>query len=135
MKIKEVPQDKNEVYEGYGTKAAYAVDEDGQYRIVRTSGWDVEEVVLRDVLHDFASNAAEAKKRFLEGEISPIEYFMNKNLMDLPALSYGVGIRKWRIRRHLQPNVFRRLGGKLLNRYAVFFKTTVENFSTLKEEL
>ena len=134
MKVKEVPQDKNEIYEGYGTKATYAVDEHGQYTIVRTSGWDVEEVVLRDVLNDFAGNTAEAKKRFLEGETSPIEYFMNKNLMDLPALSYGVGIRKWRIRRHMKPSVFGRLRGSLLKLYAGFFKTTVENFTTLKEE-
>lgn len=130
-----MPQDKNEIYEGYGTKAAYAVDEDGQYRIVPSSGWQVEEIVLKDVLFDFSGHAAEAKIRFVKGEVSPVEYFMHKNMMDLPALSYGVGISRWRIRRHMKPGVFGKLGGKLLQRYAEFFKTTIENFTTLREEL
>lgn len=135
MKVNEVPQDKNEIYDGYGTKAAYAIDDDGQYTIVPSTGWEVEEIVLKDVLFDFADHAAEAKKRFLEGEISPIEYFMYKNLMDLPALSYGVGIKKWKIRRHMKPSGFARLSDKRLKQYADFFKTTIDNFTTLKEEL
>ncbi len=61
MKIKEVPQDDIKTFKGFGTKAIYAVDENGQYTRIPTSGWEMEEVVLRDVVDDFAKLAEEAK--------------------------------------------------------------------------
>ena len=66
MKIEDVPQDDNPTFKGYGTKAVYAVDERGRYIKTATSGWDVEEVVLRDVLEDFDALAADAKIGFID---------------------------------------------------------------------
>jgi hypothetical protein len=86
MKIKEVPQDDIKTFRGYGTKTVYAVDENGQYTRVSTSGWDAEEVVLRDVVNDFEKAAQEAKARAMKGEASPIEYFMNKYFLDVLSL-------------------------------------------------
>ena len=87
MKIDDVPQDDNPTFKGYGTKAVYAVDEQGRYTKTTTSGWSVEEVVLRDVLADFDTLAADAKRRALRGEVSPIEFFLYRRLMDLPSLA------------------------------------------------
>jgi phosphosulfolactate synthase (CoM biosynthesis protein A) len=78
MKIKEVPQDDIKTFKGFGTKAIYAVDENGRYARTSTSGWEAEEVVLRDVVDDFAKMAEDAKTRVFKGETSPIEYYMNK---------------------------------------------------------
>ncbi len=103
MKIKEVPQDNIKTFKGFGTKAMYAVDENGQYATIPTSGWEVEEVVLRDVIDDFAKLAEEAKSRVIKGNTSPIEYYMNKYFMDLPALAAGMSLTKWRVKRHFNP--------------------------------
>ena len=65
MKTKEVPQDDIKTFKGFGTKAIYAVDENGRYTTTSTSGWEVEEVVLRDVVDDFARMAQEAKSRVI----------------------------------------------------------------------
>ncbi len=135
MKVKEVPQDDIKTFKGFGTKAMYAVDENGQYTTIPTSGWEVEEVVLRDVVDDFAKLAEEAKSRAIRGNTSPIEYLMNKYFMDLPALAAGMGLAKWRIKRHFNPKIFSRLNDKLLQRYADFFNLDVDELKNFKENI
>jgi hypothetical protein len=93
----------------------------------------VEEVVLRDVVDDFAKLAEHAKTKVFRGETSPIEYYMNKNYMDLPALARGMGLAKWRVKRHFNPNVFNKLNQKMLQRYADFFNIDVHTLKNIKE--
>ena len=133
MKVKEIPQDNIKTFKGFGTKALYAVDENGQYTRTPTSGWEVEEVVLRDVVDDFAKSAKHAKTRVFRGETSPIEYYMNKNFMGLPALARGMGLAKWRVKRHFNPNVFNKLNQKMLQSYAEFFNIDVHTLKNIKE--
>ncbi len=133
MKVKEIPQDDIKTFKGFGTKALYAVNENGQYTRTPTSGWEVEEAVLRDVVDDFAKLAEQAKSRVFRGETSPIEYYMNKYYMDLPALARGMGLPKWRVKRHFNPNVFNKLNKKMLQCYADFFNIDVHTLKNFKE--
>ncbi len=135
MKIKEVPQDNIKTFKGFGTKAMYAVDENGQYTTIPTSGWEVEEVVLRDVVDDFAKLAEEAKSRVIKGNTSPIEYYMNKYFMDLPALAAGMSLTKWRVKRHFNPKVFNKLNNEMLQRYADFFNLDTADLKNFKENI
>ncbi len=135
MKIKEVPQDNIKTFKGFGTKAMYAVDENGQYATIPTSGWEVEEVVLRDVIDDFAKLAEEAKSRVIKGNTSPIEYYMNKYFMDLPALAAGMSLTKWRVKRHFNPKVFNKLNNEMLQRYAEFFNLDTADLKNFKERI
>jgi len=135
MKVKEVPQDDIKTFKGFGTKAMYAVDENGQYTRIPTSGWEMEEVVLRDVVDDFAKLAEEAKSRVINGETSPIEFYMNKYFMDLPALAAGMGLAKWRVKRHFSPNVFKKLNEKMLQRYADFFNIELARLKQIEETI
>ncbi len=133
MKVKEIPHDDIKTLKGFGTKAMYAVDENGQYTKIPTSGWEVEEVVLRDVIDDFAKLAEQTKTRVFSGDTSPIEYYMNKYYMDLPALARGMGLAKWRVKRHFNPNVFNKLNQKMLKSYADFFNIDVDTLKNIKE--
>jgi len=135
MKAKEVPQDDIKTFKGFGTKAMYAVDENGQYTRIPTSGWEAEEVVLRDVVDDFARLTAEAKSRVIKGETSPIEYYMNKYFMDLPALAAGMALAQWRVKRHFNPKVFAKLSPKLLQRYADFFNMDVADLKNIERKI
>ena len=135
MKVKEVPQDDIKTFKGFGTKAMYAVDENGQYTRIPTSGWEMEEVVLRDVVDDFAKMAEEARSRVIKGETSPIEFYMNKYFMDLPALAAGMGLAKWRVKRHFSPNVFNKLNEKMLQRYADFFNIELARLKQIEETI
>ncbi len=133
MKIDDVPQDDNRTFKGYGTKAVYAVDGQGHYTKTATSGWEVEEVVLRDVLDDFDALAADAKSRALRGEASPIEFFLYRRLMDLPSLARAMGLAKWRVKRHLRPRVFNKLDTALLQQYADLFRIDLSALTHFKE--
>ena len=106
MKIEEVPQDENPTFREYSKKVIYAVDSEGRYRPVESSGWVVEEIVLREVVQDLNAQAEIARRRAARGDASPIEYYMYKHLMDLPALARGVGMARWRVRRHLNARGF-----------------------------
>lgn len=133
MKKENVPQDNNPTYQGYGTKVIYAVDGDGEYTKVKSSGWKAEEIVLMGVVNDFKDRAHEAKERILSGQASPIEYFMHLKLMDPPALASGLGIAKWRVKRHLTARGFKRLGRKMLQRYGNFFDISVDFLINFEE--
>ena len=133
MKKDKVPQDDNPTYRGYGTKVMYAVDDVGEYTTVKSSGWEAEEIVLMDVVSDFKERAHEVKKRVLSGHASPLEYFMHLKLMDPPALATGLGIARWRVKRHLTVRGFKRLNRKILQRYADFFDISIHFLTNFKD--
>ena len=135
MKKDKVPQDDNPTYQGYGTKVMYAVDDGGKYTTVSSSGWEAEEIVLRDVVNDFKNRAEGIKAMVEAGKASPIEYFMHAKYMDLASLASGIGFCKWRVKRHLTAKGFRRLNRQILERYAEFFNVSVEQLTRMKESL
>ncbi len=117
MKKEEVPQDRSPSFEGQ-TKAIYAIDTDGRYKITGSSGWEAEEIVLDQAISHFEQQASDALGRARDGLTAPLEYHMYDQRMDLTLLAQSAGFFKWRVRRHLRPAVFARLGDKLLERYA-----------------
>jgi hypothetical protein len=60
---------------------------------------------------------------------------MNKYFMDLPALAAGMGLVKWRVKRHFSPSVFSKLNDKMLQRYADFFNVDVVDLKNFKETI
>jgi hypothetical protein len=117
MRERDVPQEGNATLEGK-RKAVYAVGDDGRLHIVESRGWEVEETVTRQALEDLERRAQEARKRFLAGRSSPLEYHMYRARMDVALLSQATGLWRWRVRRHFRPEVFARLAQPLRQRYA-----------------
>jgi hypothetical protein len=109
MRERDVPQEGNATLAGH-RKAVYAVGDDGKLRIVPSRGWEVEEVVTRQALEDLERRARKAR--------SPLEYHMYRARMDVAMLAAAAGIWRWRVRRHLRPEVFARLPLRLRRRYA-----------------
>ncbi len=60
----------------------------------------------------------EAKQKVLNNEASPILYFMEVKIMDLPIIAAYTGFWQWQIRRHLKPSVFNTLSEKKIRKYA-----------------
>lgn len=133
MKIDEVPQDNLIHYQGAGKRALYAVNERGEFTTVPSSGWEVEEVVLSQALADYDEQAEEARKRILQSESSPIEYFMYKRRMDALVLAQAMGLFKWQVKRHLKAKVFRRLDEVLLNQYARILRVDVRRLTHFEQ--
>ena|SRR5256885_7355481 len=117
MRERDVPQEGNATLAGH-RKAVYAVGEDGKLRIVASRGWQVEEIVTRQALAELEERARDARQRALAGVASPLEYHMYRARMDVPMLAEAAGLWRWRVRRHLKPQVFARLPLALKRRYA-----------------
>lgn len=112
-----VPQHNISTY-AHNKKAIYATDNNGDYTIVASSGWDVEEEATRQALTELERLAADAAGRVLAGEMSPLYFHMYNRRMDLQVLAESTGLFKWRIRRHFRPQLFARLSARMLARYA-----------------
>jgi len=117
MKKADVPQDKNVILDG-ARKAVYALDEQGNYTMVPSDGWEAEEIVTTMAVDALKLQTKQAKQRCSAGESSPLEFHMYDKRMDLTLLSQTTGMAKWRVRRHLKPAVFAKLKPAMLARYA-----------------
>ena len=132
MEQSKVPQDHISTYAN-NKKAMYAVDEDGNYGIVASSGWDVEEAVTKQALHELRSLADEAFVKVKKGEYSELFFHMYDRRMDLQVLSETTGLFKFRIKRHFKPGVFRKLSAKLKQRYCDAMGLSEQELCSLPE--
>jgi hypothetical protein len=130
MNIDEVPQEGNITFGG-GRKAVYARNKQGQIVTVASAGWEVEEIVTMQAVDILKAQAAEALSRAKAGLASPLEYWMYEKRMDVIVLSQSTGIWRWRVRRHLRPEIFAKLSPKLLDMYADALGLSTEQLQSL----
>ena len=124
----EVPQEGNVTLGGH-RKALYARGADGKLQMVKSAGWEVEEIVTRQAVDDLNRLAEDARQRVAAGLTSTLEYHMHKARMDVPLLAQTTGLWQWRIRRHFRPAVFASLSTALRRRYADAMGLTVDQLN------
>ena len=130
MKKENVPQDMGAL--GKVTKeVCYATDGSGKYTTQLSTGWNVKSEALDVAWKDVEQRIANARQKVLNGEASPLLFFMEYRLMDMRILSDYTGYWKWQIKRHLKPEVFKRLSDRKLQKYADTFNVTVEELKTM----
>ncbi|PKN67437.1 MAG: hypothetical protein CVU54_16980 [Deltaproteobacteria bacterium HGW-Deltaproteobacteria-12] len=132
MKANEVPQDGTYYYEGK-KRACYALNEEGKYIIVPSNGWSAEEVVNGLAVDDMAASLEETRKAVLAGMKSPLCYHMERRQMIPEILAKTAGIAGFRVKRHLRPEIFRRLKESVLDRYAKALAVTLEELKTVPQ--
>ena len=124
MEKKDVPQDEGIYGQWHGV--CYATDENEKYVLTRSSGWEPANTANRQAWEVIELEIAEISEKVKKGEISPIAYHMAKHLMDVKMLAKYTGLPRWRVKRHLKPQAFRRINHALLERYAKVFNIPVE---------
>jgi hypothetical protein len=130
MKKENVPQDMGAL--GKITKeVCYATDSSGKYVTELSSGWDVKSGALDVAWKDVEERIAVAKQKVLNGEASPLLFFMEYRLMDIEILAGYSGFWQWQVKRHLKPDVFKKLSDKKLQKYADAFNVKVEDLKTM----
>lgn len=130
MKKENVPQDMGAL--GKITKeVCYATDSSGKYVTELSSGWDVKNGALDVAWKDVEERITKAKERVLNGEASPLLFFMEYRLMDIEILAGYSGFWQWQVKRHLSPGVFKKLSDKKLQKYADAFNVKVEDLKTM----
>lgn len=126
MEKENVPQDKSNLTKNNVKELLYATDENGEYTTTLSTGWEPKTIALSNSIDEINERIADARQQVLDGEASPILYFMELNKMDLTILSSYVGLWKWRVKRHFKPNVFAKLNDNILKKYADTFDISVE---------
>lgn len=138
MKEKDVPQDKKFLIEGRVRDLCYAVDEDGNYKQVMSTGWDPKNEAIEQAWNEIHENAKTIAGKVLEGTLSPIAYYMEKAMMDVKLLAGYTGFLRLKVKRHLKPLVYKSLKEDVKQKYADVFKITVQeldDIQRIKEEI
>ena len=129
MKVNEVPQDIT-YYEGE-KRACYALDNEGKYVIVTSTGWSTEEVVNGLAVAELAAALEETRKAVFAGLKSPLYYHMERRQMIPGILAKTAGIATFRVKRHFRPEIFAKLKLSVLNRYAKALAITIHELKAV----
>lgn len=116
MKVSEVPQDIT--YYNGEKRACYALDEQGRYVVVPSSGWEAEAIVNGLAMEDWEARLVEIRKEVLAGRQSPLGFYMELRQMTPKILGKTAGIAVFRVKRHFRPEIFAKLKPQVLERYA-----------------
>jgi hypothetical protein len=132
MKKKEVPQDEG-LTEGLFDDVCYALDENGNYTVVPSSGWQPKTDAMLQAWEVIHEKTEQVRQKVLAGELSPIAYFMEKNIMDLKLLADYVRLPKRKVRKHMRPENFGKIDQNILERYAETFGISVEMLRNFRD--
>lgn len=134
MEKDKVPQDTSNLTKNNVKELLYATDENGNYTTTLSTGWEPKTIALSNSIDEINERIAEARQQVLNGEVSPIVYFMEVNKMDLTILSSYVGLWKWRVKRHFKPKNFATLSDKILQKYADAFEISIAELKNIQTE-
>jgi hypothetical protein len=104
----------------------YAVDEHGRYVQVRSTGWDPKNAALLQAHEMVRARVEDARRRALAGESSPLEFHMERRMMDPGLLADYAGLSARTVKRHLTPRGFAAVSADDLARYARALDVDVE---------
>ena len=133
MKKEDVPQDAG-ISGDYGKEICYAVDEDGRYSLVPSLGWEPKNIANTQAWELIEQEVKDVIRQIKMGKLSPLAYHMKINLMDVKLMAKYVQFSRFRVRLHLKPSVFNRLGNDILKRYADILEISIDQLSQVPEE-
>ena len=131
MKTTDVPQDDANMMQGKFREPVYSMDENGNYTTVKSVGWDPKNEVMQEAWDNINEKVQNAKEKVLAGKVSPVAYYIEKNIMDTKLVASYMGIWRWKVKRHMKPSVFIKLSDEIINKYADVFGVTPEQMKDI----
>lgn len=128
-----MPQNKDNLHKGTYKTVVYAVDDNGEYVRVKTSGWEPEDIAHEQAWEQINERIENTKKRVLKGELSPLAYFMEKSIMTPRRLAAMANLPARKVKRHLKPKHFKKINQKYLDIYAKVFDISIEELIHFKK--
>ena len=121
MTTKDVPQDDANMLQGKFKEPVYSLDKNGNYTTVPSVGWDPKNAVMQEAWDNVNEKIEQTKQDVLEGKLSPIAYYIEKNIMDVGLVAQYMDLWKWTVKKHLKPRNFAKLDDAILQKYAKVF--------------
>ena len=131
MKKEEIPQDLGALGKITG-EVVYAVDETGKYTTSLSNGWEVKSSALDVAWKDVEARIEAARQKVDKRQASPLLYFMELRVMDIPIVAAYTGFWKWQVKKHLKFSVFEKLSESRLAKYAALFEVTVAELKNMQ---
>lgn len=131
MKTTDVPQDNANMLQGKLREPIYSLDEDGNYTTVKSVGWDSKNEVMQEAWDVINEKIEKSRQDVLSGKISPVAYYIEKNIMDVKLVASYMGIWRCKVKRHLKPKHFNKLNDEVLEKYADVFNITVDQLQDI----
>ncbi len=131
MKKEDLPQEPGALSR-LTRELCYVKNEDGKYETALSKGWDIKKEALDSAWENINDQVEQARLAVVNGEKSPIYYFMELRLMDFAVLSGYTGFFTFFIKRHLKPSVFKGLSEQKLKKYASAFDISVDELKNFK---
>ncbi len=100
MKVKEVPQDHSDKFKKDFNVIEFAVDDDGKYKAVKSSGFEPKNVALEQAWEFEEEKMDKARQQYRNKKKSFIYYHMKKNMMNLSILAGYTGYSRFKVWRH-----------------------------------
>jgi hypothetical protein len=132
MKKNEVPQDHGML--GHLKEIAYAQDENGRYVLVPSVGWEAKTIANQRAWDMLNQMTEDMLRQVRAGRLSPLAYHMAARQLDEGILAKYVGLAKWRVKRHLRPEVFQKLKPAIMQKYSDFFGLSPEELRQVPPE-
>lgn len=132
MKTKDVPQDDANMMQGLFREPVYSLDENGEYTTVKSVGWDPKNAVMQHAWDEINEKVEAVRQQVIDGKLSPIAFYIEKNIMDVGLLAKYVGLWKWTVKRHLNPKIFNKLSDDKLQKYADIFQLSVADLKNIE---
>ena len=126
MKTTDVPQDDANMMRGIFREPIYSLDKNGNYTTIRSVGWDPKNAVMQEAWDNVNDKIEQTRQKVLVGKLSPIAYYIEKNIMDTGLVAQYMGMWKWTVKKHLKPRNFAKLNDEILEKYAKVFSITKE---------
>ncbi|MCK5029555.1 MAG: helix-turn-helix domain-containing protein [Bacteroidales bacterium] len=133
MEKDKVPQDEG-ITGGVSREVQYAIDENGKYVKVMSTGWEPKNIVNDLAWEDIQEMVEIANEKIKSGKASPIMHFMAKTQMDVTLLSDYIELPKWKVKRHLKPKCFKKLKQEQIEKYAKIFEINVDELVNFNPE-
>ena len=134
MKKSDVPQDQSNLEKSNQKEICYAVNDEGEYTTIQSTGWKPKTIALDNAIQDINERINKAKSKVLNGETSPIEYYMECHKMDVSILASYVGKFKWQVKHHFKVKTFNKLSEQTLEKYASVFEISIEQLKDINYE-
>ena len=123
-----------EIKDSTGDELIYTYNREVFYHFDKEKGYTQQvdyqnpnnQVIIKQSWDAAEERLEQMKQLVVIGKASPIAYYMEKILMQVPMLAAYMEMPKWRVKRHLKYKVFKKLKPEILVKYAEIFGIPVE---------